>query len=236
LSWAFGLRHCKAGFEARGHREEMSHVLRIQIELERHPEIGWRVRDEFSTDDPDDEIRLAIELDGRSHRGRVRAEAVFPQAVAENCETAAVRAVFRSGEGAAGNHRGAEHGEVVCGNMNGLHLLRMIAAGDVHAGAAEVVGGDLLEDTRLLTPESELRNVCAGKRPVRAGVHQLHQRLRVGISQRLEQNGVDDGEDGGVDTDTDSDDKNGDHRESRRFPEGTKGEAQIARHVTDPWE
>ena len=41
----------------------MGHVLRIQIELERYPQIGRRIGDELPADDADNQLWLAIKLD-----------------------------------------------------------------------------------------------------------------------------------------------------------------------------
>jgi hypothetical protein len=73
----------------------------------------------------------------------------------------------------------------------------------VQSGAAAVVGSDLAKNRRLLPPDIELGHVCAGEGTLIAGVHQMHQRLWIGIRQWLEQNCVDDGEDGGVRADSD---------------------------------
>ena len=96
------------------------------------------------------------------------AEAALPQTVTQHRNMTAMWAVFRCGEGASGNDRSAEQREVSRGDMDALHLFRMVAASDIQSGTAEIVRRDLLENARLLMPDIELRDVRARKRsPVR---------------------------------------------------------------------
>ena len=90
-----------------------------------------------------------------------------------------MRTVFRCGEGAPGNNRRPKHRKVVRGDVHPLHLFGMVAAGDVHPGAAKVIGRNLPKNTGLLMPDVELRNVRARKRSLRADIPQLYQLLWV---------------------------------------------------------
>ena len=47
--------------------------------------------------------------------------------------------------------------KVFRGNMDAQHLLRMVATREIHPGAAQIVGRDLLKDAGLLMPDVELR-------------------------------------------------------------------------------
>ena len=82
--------------------------------------------------------------------------------------------------------------------MDAVDLFRMVA-GEIEAGAAEVVGGDVLKDAGgLLPPVIELGGRSGGAFAVRRCEQELDDAVGVGIGERLEQDGVDDGEDGGV--------------------------------------
>src|SRR5271156_2496211 len=155
----------------------MGHVLRGEVKLEGHAEIGRHSSKKAAADYPNDEIWLAVKLDGRSDNTWISTKAALPEAVAQHGNVAAVRAVFCGGEGAAGNNGSAEHREIIRGDVHALHLLRMVAAGDIEPGPAEIIGRNLLKDAGLLTPDVELRYVRPGERSLRAGVPQLHQRL-----------------------------------------------------------
>ena len=106
----------------------------------------------------------AIKLDSSANDVGIAAVAALPQTVAQHRDMAAVRAVFRGSECAPGNNWSAEHCEVIRRNVNALHLLRMVATGDIESRAAEVIRRDLLKNARLLTPDIEFGYVGAGKR------------------------------------------------------------------------
>ena len=169
-----------AGLEARGDGEVMGHVLRGEIKLEGKPEITWRFSHEPFSDDSDNEVGHAIDLDRPANDVGLPSETRLPQAVAKHDDASAVRTVFGGGESAPSDYRRAEHGEEVASNVNGLHLKRMIAAGEVESRAAEVEGRHFVEDAGLLMPDIERGHVRAGLgiRGSRVSVHQLHQRLR----------------------------------------------------------
>ena len=59
---------------------------------------------------------------------------------------------------------------------------------------------------------------------MRTGVHQLHQRLRVGIGERFKQHGVDHRKDGSIDADAHGDDQNRDGGEAGSL--GERAEAK----------
>jgi hypothetical protein len=109
-----------------------------------------------------------------------------------------------------------------------------VAAGELSPGSAKIVTSDLLEDAGLLMPDVELGHIRHGKRPMRTGVHQLYERLRVRIGKRFEQNSVNHGKDGGIDSDAHGHHQNGDGRESGSLAERAHGEAQVAPCIFDP--
>ena len=101
-----------------------------------------------------------------------------------------MRAVFFRREGASRNHRRAEEREVIMRDMDRLHLQRMIAAGEIHPGFPHVIAGHLAKHSRLLAPEIELRNAGAIECTLRGKQNQSHERLRIGVGQRLQQYGI----------------------------------------------
>ena len=181
-----GLGDGDAGAEAGGYGEVVGHVLRCEVELEGNPEVGGGIGDEAGSDDADDGVGCAVELDCRSDDVGVGGVAGLPEVVAEDGDVAAVGAVFGLGEGAAGGEGRAEHGEVVGGDVGAFDLLGVVAAGDVDAGAAEVVGCDLLEDAGLLMPDVEFGDVGAGEVALGRVVAQGDEGLRVGVGERLQ--------------------------------------------------
>ena len=111
---------------------------------------------------------------------------------------AAVGKVFLLGEGAAELNGSTEEFEVVVGDVDAVDLFGD-GAGEVEAGSAEVVGGDILKDAGLLLPVVEFGD--GGGRSVTAGLgdEELDQTIGLGIGEGFEEDGVDDGEDGRVD-------------------------------------
>ncbi len=63
------------------------------------------------------------------------------------------------------------------------------------------------------------------------GIYQLHQGLRVGIGQRLEEYSINHREDRGIHADADGDDEQGDRCESGCLGKRTQREAQVAPYI-----
>ena len=179
---------------------------------------------------------MAIELDGRADDSPVAPIALLPQPVAEHNHTAAVRAILGGSEGAAGDDRRAKQSEVIPCDMDGLHLLRMIASGQVDAGGAKVIRGDLLKEAGLLAPQRELGNARPRERSSVRIQDQLHQRPRIGPGERLEQNRIDHREHRRVHSDSDCNHQQSDNREGGRSRQRAQGEPQIACPIVEPWE
>ena len=75
---------------------------------------------------------------------RIATKFALPQAVADDDDVAAVGGVFLGREGAAEDDGRAEEAKYRSVDVDAVDLLRVIA-GDIEAGAAEVVGGDVLK-------------------------------------------------------------------------------------------
>src|ERR1700733_4555068 len=200
-----GLLQRHAGPQARGHREVISQMLRIPIELEWYPEINRRVGNKPAANDTDDKIRLPIKLDGRSNNIRIGSVASLPETVAQHRDMSTVRDVFGRSEGPPGNNWSAEQSKVIRRNMNAPCLFGMVATSDIEPCTTEVIRCDLLKNTRLFLPDIEFRYIGAGKRSLRAGVPKFYQRLRIRIGERLEQDSVDHRKDRRVHADADGD-------------------------------
>ena len=161
------------------------------------------------------QVRLTIELDGRTHDLRVPPEATLPQSITQHHHLAAVRTVFLARERASANHRRTEQREVFAADVDALHLLRMATAGEVQPRAAKVIRSDVFENAALLLPEIEFRNVCPGKIPSGESIHQLHERVRIRIGERLQQHRVNNRKDRRVHANAHCDHQHGNHREHR---------------------
>ena len=125
------------------------------IELEGQPDVGFGVGEEVLSQDADDGVGLVAQGERLADDVGIAAEFALPQAVAQHHDFAAVGRVFLRGEGAAQHDRRAEEAEVALGDVDAVDLLGTVA-GEVEAGAGEVVGGYFLEDAGLLLPDVEL--------------------------------------------------------------------------------
>src|SRR5258708_854850 len=130
-------------------------------------------------------------------------------------DVAAMRSIFLRCEGAPQQHARAEQAEVSFRDMNPMQLLGN-SSGQVEPFAAEVIRCHVPEDAGLLLPHVELGCGSAWTLPLRRRIQELNDPVGFGVSERLEENRVDDGEDCGIGPDTES--QGGDHR---------KGEARI---------
>jgi hypothetical protein len=104
-------------------------------------------------------------------------------------------------------------------------------AGEVEAGSAEVVGGDVLEDAGLCTPVVEFGGGSAGPLPVGLGIEELNDAVGVGIAEGLEEDRIDDGEDGGVGSDAEGESGDGGEGECRVGDEHAEGVAEVAEEI-----
>ena len=161
-----------AGLQTRGDLKVLVSVRAFGIKLERQPDLSFGVGEELLPDYADDRIRLIAQREPFPHDRRIAAEAAPPEAVAQHHHVAAVGRVLERREGAAEHGLGAEEPEVAFGNVDAVELLGAVA-GEVEAGAGEVVGGNVLEHAGLPPIEMEHRNrgaVEASRLPPLAGL------------------------------------------------------------------
>jgi hypothetical protein len=174
-----------------------------RIDLERDPNIGRCIKlgAESGTDDADNSVRLSAERDGLPDDRRVAREAALPQSVAQNGDAAGMRPIFRGCKRAPQNHRRAEETKISSGNVNGAHLFRVSAAGEVEADARVFVGGDIFERSGLKAQSVEACGRASGVGTVRCGQIELDNTGRVWIGERFEKDGINDRKDrrGGAD-------------------------------------
>jgi hypothetical protein len=100
-------------------------------------------------------------------------------------------------------------------------------AGEVEARTTEIVGSDILKDAGLGFPDVVVNRRAAGAVALGRGVHELHDTVRLGIGERLKEDGVDDGEDSGVGSDAEGDGGDGGQGEGRACDEHAEGVAEV---------
>jgi len=110
----------------------------------------------------------------------------------------------------------------------------MIAAGQVQSRSAKVVRGHMRENARLLAPDVELGNVRSRKASTPRGVHQLHQLLRLRISERLSKNRVDHRKDSSVHAMPTAITRTADDGETGSLRQGSQRKARIAPKIFEP--
>jgi hypothetical protein len=145
----------------------------------------------------------------------------------------AVGAVFIGGEGAAERERRAEQAEVIGRDANTVDLFGVCAAGQVEAGAAVFVGGDVLEGGGLAAKHVELRCRSAITGAGGCGLEEQDDAIGGGVSQRPQQDGVDDRENGGVRSDAEGQGSQSGGGECGRPPERTVGIADVVEESFD---
>ena len=133
----------------------MAEVGAVGIDLEGNPDVGFGIGDEGFSQDTDDGVGLVAEGDAGADDVGVAAELALPEAVADDHDVAAVGRIFLGGEGAAEDDGRAEEAEVGFGDVDAVDLLGN-GAGEVEAGTAEIVGGDILKDAGLGFPGVEV--------------------------------------------------------------------------------
>ncbi len=78
-----------------------------------------------------------------------------------------------------------------------MHLLRA-ASGEIEAGAAKIIGRDILEGIRLRLPFEEFGNGRGDAFAVGEGELELNDAIRVRVGERLQQDRIHNREDGSV--------------------------------------
>ena len=226
-----GLGEGDARLEAAGDKEIVAEVGAVGIDLEGDPDVGLRIGDERFSQDTDDGVGLVAEGDAGTGDVGVAAELALPEAVADDHDVAAVGSLFLGGEGAAEDDGRAEEAEVGFGNVDAVDLLGN-DAGEVEARATEIVGGDVLKDAGLGFPDVVVNRRAAGAVALRKGVHELHDALGLGIGERFQEDGVDDGEDSGVGSDAEGDSGDGGQGEGRARNEHAERVAEVLPEIT----
>src|SRR5262245_27617751 len=107
-------------------------------------------------------MALIVERNRAANDVRIGIEAALPQAVADDGDALAARAVFNCENVASERELRAESGKEVRGDHAALHPLRLTRAGQRRF--LDVITGDTLEPPALLAPFEEVR---AGNRTVR---------------------------------------------------------------------
>ena len=163
----------------------------VRVGLEGEPDLRRRVGLEIASDDARDEVRFVAERDGVAHDGQVGMESAHPESMADYRRVSAIGPVFVGGEAAPEFHARAEEMEVGRGDVDGLHLLGLIAARQVDARPAEIVGRDVFEDLRLLRQQVDRRDGMVRIAAVGSGKPDLHNAIGFGVRKRGKQRRVD---------------------------------------------
>ncbi len=208
----------------------MAEVGAVGLDLEGNPDIGLGIGYEGFSEDTDDGVGLVAERDGGADDVGIAAELALPESVTDDNDVAAVRGVFLRCEGAAEHDGCAKEAEVGFGGVDTVDLLGY-EAGEIEAGTAEVVRGDVLKDAGLGSPGIEVDRGGHTAVAVRKGVHELDHAVGFRIGERLEQDGVDNGEDGGVGSDAEGESGDGSYGERRTTDEHAEGVAEVAEKV-----
>ena len=106
-------------------------IVEAPGERQRHPHFGARLPErrepELRRHDTDDDVRVAVELDGpRPTNCRIAAEAPLPQAVAQHDDALATRLIFAGDERSPARRRHAEQVEHVRGYLNPRDAFRAL--------------------------------------------------------------------------------------------------------------
>jgi hypothetical protein len=236
LHGALGLGHRDAGAEACDDVVRMGPALGEVLGAERHgrhPDLRERGQAaETWGEHADDGVGAGVERDGRSHDGRVSAEAALPQTMAE--ERDRVRAgsgIFFRKERPADSGPDPQNREVVGSDDLTGDALRPLGSGQVERPA--LIGRGTFEDLLELPEGLELRvgpdHVIAGRFAVHRGNDErdLHEAVRLAERKRPQERGVDDAEDGRVRADPHGKRKDGDRREPGLLAQRAHAVAQV---------
>ena len=169
-------------------------VGRVGRKLERQPQIGHRIGPEFRPRHAQHGIGLAAQGDRVAHDVCIASVLAFPQPITQHRHIPPVRRVFLCGECPSQHHGRAKQPKVRLRHVHPVHLFGN-RSGQVEPFAAEVVGGHVPKDILLLLPYVEFGSRRTRPLPLRRGQKELHDSVRIGITQRLQQNRVDDRED-----------------------------------------
>ena len=199
---------------------------------ERRPEPGRRAGWlEAFGQHPDHGVRPVVDTDGGADHVRVRTESARPRTVAQQHDRGRALLRVRRGEEPAEVRRGSQQREI--GRGHGRAREVAVRPGPRHGHARS--GGELLERPRVGPQPAQLR-VRQRRRPrsVRPYLAHEHDRLRVGIRQRTEQQAVDDAEQRGVRADAQREHEHHRAREAGAAPQAAGGVAHVAPQIVEP--
>ena len=208
----------------------MALIGAVGIDLEGEPDVRDGIGLKGLAEDAEDGVRLIAEGERGADDFGIAAEFTLPESVTDNDNVTAVGGIFLGREGAAEHDGRAKEAEVRLGGVDTVDLLGN-GAGEIEAGTAEVVGGDVLKDAGLGTPVVEFGGRRAGPVTVRGDVHELDHAVGVGIGEGLQQHGVDDGKDGGVGSAAEGERGDGGDGERRVGDEDAEGVAEVLPEV-----
>src|SRR5438093_10574287 len=115
---------------------------------------------------------------------------------------ASARKVLGRRESAAKHSLGDEEMEELVGDMDALDLFRAVASTEIESGPSGIEGRHILEHLGLPPPGVVLGYGSRRRAALRRAVHQNDDAIRLGKSQRLEQDRVDNGKNGSVGSDS----------------------------------
>ena len=180
----------------------------------------------------DDRVARSIEGDRTAQGGRVAAEAILPERVADDRFGWRVRAVFGFAEQAAHARAHADDVEETAGDTPAAEPFRVVDAGERHRlGARQREGVE-----RVLTraPVDEIRPRHRHLRAVGPDLVQVDEAIRLWIRQRPQQDAVDEREDGRGRADAERQRDEDDGGERRRPGERAHGVANVLPERVEP--
>jgi hypothetical protein len=180
--------------------------------------------------DADDLIRLAVQLDRRSHRRRLAREEARPKTVRDDDDVLVSRLVVVALDRSTRLRRHAEHMEPVARDALTRHTLG-VAARARQIRAEIRLDGDRLEAARLVAIVTEAggRNGRFHAVERRIEVLDRHEHPGVAVGQGPQQNRIYDAEDGRVRADAERQRDEHDGREDRTLSESPEAVGDVAK-------
>src|SRR5262245_700091 len=170
---------------------------------------------EFRRHDSDDHAPLTVDGDEPADDVLIAAEAALPEVVADNSYPVLTRLLFVYRELSSDLRSHSSDREEIGCDINACGSLRIAVFREI--GGIESECGDLLESPRI---SPEFANIYRNRthwivQSYHRAIHPQHDDpVRFAVSQRLEQNSIDDAEDGCVRADAERQRENGDRRET----------------------
>ena len=163
------------------------------IETKRQEECGLLPIEEaeFLRHHPDDLARFAVHSNGLSHNGLIRAKAALPIVIAEHHRVRAAGTIIDAIEPATEIGRQAENRKNAIGHIESLHLFGVALPGN--ADRVSLVNPDVYKCPVLLAINEVVRrrHIHFIDIQSRGRVPHSHQRFRMRVGQRLQQDTLD---------------------------------------------